>query len=84
MLAARAGRSDRASAHFGQALDEHERLGAHVFLARTRLEWGRFRLGQGDMASGRSLLGEAKESATRLGAAGIVAASAGLLAGTVD
>ena len=66
-----------------QALDEHERLGAHVFLARTRLEWGRFLLSQGETAPGRTLLGEAKESASALGAAGIVAASAGLLAGTV-
>ena len=82
MLAARAGRSDRAAAHFARALDQHERLGAHVFLARTRLEWGRFLLSQGETAPGRTLLGDAKESAAALGAAGIVAASAGLLAGT--
>jgi DNA-binding SARP family transcriptional activator len=81
MLAARAGWSAPVtSAHFSDARDEHERIGARVFLARTRLEWGRFLLSQGDRTGGRSLLREAQESATLLGAAGIEEASSRLLA----
>jgi DNA-binding SARP family transcriptional activator len=81
MLAARVGRNDRASAHFAEAHDLHERLGAHVFLAKTRLEWGRFVMRVGDATTARSLVARAREDAVSLGAAGI-AAAAEVLAGT--
>ncbi len=81
VLAARAGRDGPARAHFAAALQEHERLGARVFLARTRFEWGRFLVHRGDTGQGRSVLAQARESADDLGAAGIAEASGALLAG---
>jgi hypothetical protein len=71
LLAVRAGRPVQADDHFAAAVHEHERLGAQVFLARTRFEWGRFLLHQGSAESGRSMLTQARRSARRLGAAGI-------------
>ncbi|MGO9344734.1 MAG: ATP-binding protein [Acidimicrobiales bacterium] len=79
ILAARAGWTDAASGHFSDAVHEHERIGAHVFLALTRLEWGQFLLRQGETESGRALLAEAEEAAVRLGSTGIATAGAALL-----
>jgi hypothetical protein len=82
MLAARAGWTDAASAHFADAVLEHERIGAHVFLAYTRLEWGQFLLRRGETESGRAVLAEAEGAAVRLGSAGITNAATELLAQT--
>jgi hypothetical protein len=82
MLSARAEWTETASAHFSDALHEHERIDAHVFLARTRLEWGKFLLHRGEMDRGRAVLAEAEEAAVRLGSAGIANAGAALLAQT--
>ena len=81
MLAARAGWTDAAAAHFCDTHDEHDRIDAQVFLALTRLEWGRFLVRQGETKGGRPLLAEAQEAAVRLGSAGIASDCARLLAG---
>ncbi|MFZ0665424.1 MAG: BTAD domain-containing putative transcriptional regulator [Acidimicrobiales bacterium] len=82
MLAARAGWTEAATAHFSDAMHEHERIDAHVFLAFTQLEWGKFLLRQGETEVGRAVLTEAEKAAVRLGSAGIANAGAALLAQT--
>jgi hypothetical protein len=80
-LAARVGRRDDAERHFAAADAAHVRVDAPVWLARTRLEWGRFLLAggrEGDRA--RALLTDARDLATRVGAADVRAAAEELLA----
>jgi hypothetical protein len=84
MLVGRAERTDAASAHFSEALHEHERIEAHVFLALSRLEWGRFLLRQGEAEKARALLADAEEAAVRLGSAAIANAAAALLVQAPD
>lgn len=79
-LAARAGRSELAEEHFARAKEEHERLGAPEWLARTELEWGRFLLDAGEPNRARTLLAQAREGAERMGAADVVLAAKSLLA----
>jgi hypothetical protein len=72
LLAATLGRFDEAGRHFAAACATHERIGAPIFLARTRYEWAKALLagGQdGDALRARELLDEALEGAGRHGCA---------------
>ena len=70
MLAAALGAYDIAQAHFGEAMEIHDRLGAPYWIASTQLEWARMhrkrrRPGDGDQA--RALVGQALVTARELG-----------------
>lgn len=80
VLAVRAGWDDSAQQHFSAAHEQHEKLGAPLWLARTRLEWGRFLLGKKDDARALDLLTDAGLEARRLGATDIAEAAEELLA----
>jgi class 3 adenylate cyclase len=74
MLATVLERGDEAEAHFQAAEATHQRIGAPVWLARTRLEWARMLLnrhGPGDAQRARELLGQALDVARQLGLANI-------------
>jgi hypothetical protein len=75
-LAVRAGWPDKAERHFSDAHEEHRRLGATAWLARTEFAWARFLLGAGEPDRARILLGRARDGAEQMGAADVVAASA--------
>jgi len=79
MLAAHFDDDDRAARHFVAAERYHERINAPIWLARTRLEWGRFLL-ERDRARAVELLQSAHELAERMGAADIHQAADELLA----
>jgi tetratricopeptide (TPR) repeat protein len=81
-LAARAGQRELADDHFARAKEEHERLGAPEWVARTELEWGRFLLDAGESDRARTLLAQAREGAERIGASDVGLAAALLLADT--
>ncbi len=71
-LAAAAGRYDEAERDFADAASMHQRLGAPIFLARTRLAWARMlteRAEAGDAERALMLAGEAHSVARELGAA---------------
>jgi DNA-binding SARP family transcriptional activator len=78
-LAARAGRLEDAGRHLASAHQQHQQLGAPVWVARTELEWGRTLLADGDAARARELLASAHAGAERLGAADVAAGAAELL-----
>ena len=67
ILAATLGDDDRAQRDFTQAVEIHERIGAQVYLARTRLAWGRHELGHGRSEHARELFGAAADTARALG-----------------
>jgi hypothetical protein len=74
MLAATLGRFDHAEAHFATAAAIHERIGAPIWLARTRMEWARLLLARpqaGDADRARMLLGQALDTARQLGLANV-------------
>jgi tetratricopeptide (TPR) repeat protein len=71
-LAAPAGRPEDAERHFVEAHEQHERIGAPVWLARTQLEWGRFLLGAGESPRALTLLEQAREGAELIRAADVV------------
>jgi class 3 adenylate cyclase len=74
-LATAAGRFDTAEADLAEAAGTHERLGAPVLLARTRLATARLlaqRGAPGDSARASALTEEALAMATRLGATGLI------------
>ena len=76
VVAARAGWPDRAEAHFADAARLHESLGADGWLARTRLEWGRFLLDPGRARTGtRACWCRRATLATERGAADVAAAA---------
>jgi hypothetical protein len=79
-LAARLGRRDDAERHFAAADAAHVRLDAPVWLARTRLEWGRFLLAGGEVDRAHPLLTDARTIAERMGSADVAEAADGLLA----
>jgi class 3 adenylate cyclase len=81
MLAARAGWPERAEAAFAAAAEQHDRIGAGGWLARTHLEWGRFLLATGEGGRARELLAQARDAAEGLGAAGVRTDAEALLAG---
>ncbi len=67
-------RFDDAEAHFVQALQIHERLGAPFFVARTHLEWSRMllqRRSPGDVTHAERMLRTALDNARAHGYAGI-------------
>ncbi len=84
MLAARAGWSEEAERNFNDAHDQHLRLGAEGWLARTRFEWARFLLDAGEADRARVLLSQAREGAARMGAADVTDAIRILEGGTDD
>ncbi len=80
MLAVRAGWDEEADRKFSDAHDQHQRLGAGAWLARTQFEWARFLLGVDEPDRANVLLAEAKEGAAHMGAADVTEAI-GLLDG---
>jgi len=73
LLAAAAGRSDEAVAHFTRAIDENERMGAWPWAVLTRLDFARLHLAGGRAAERRTvaaLLAPAIEIAQRIGMSG--------------
>jgi class 3 adenylate cyclase len=67
-------RFEEAEARFAAAAATHERIGAPIWLARTRLEWARMLLTRrrpGDAERARDLLGQALATARELGLAKI-------------
>ena len=74
-LAVTAGRLDAAQADLAEAAATHERLGAPVLLARTRLATARLlveRAHSGDLDRASALTDEALAVAARLGAGGLI------------
>jgi class 3 adenylate cyclase len=70
LLATTLGRFDEAEERFAAAEATHDRIGAPIWLARTRLEWARMlvsRRGPGDAERARGLLDQALATATELG-----------------
>jgi hypothetical protein len=84
MLAVRAGWPERAEQHFAAAHEQHDRLGATAWLARTRLEWARSLLAAGELGQARILLAEARASAEQMGAADVLVAAETLLASVAE
>jgi len=78
------GRHDVAVAHLERAAELHERIGAPLWLARTRLDLGQTlleRAGGGDADRARRLLEQALTGAERFGSATVARRAATLLAG---
>lgn len=74
------GRYDDAESELRRAAQEHERMGAPVWLARTRLDLARLLVERGDEASdARELLEQALGTARDLGAGGIERQSTAVL-----
>ena len=68
-LATTLGHLDQADGHFTEAAAVHGRIGAPIWLARTRLEWARMLLLRGDAEDAeraRQLLGQALATAREL------------------
>ena len=80
LLAARADWPERAEEHFAEAHAQHVTLGAPGWLARTRLEWGRFLLDTGATDRARTLLAQARDGAEEMEAPDVVKAADSLLA----
>ena len=76
-LAAVLGRHDEASERLRRAAERHERMGAPIWLARTRLDLGR--LPGGEPAGRRRLLEQAMGTGRELGCVTIERRAAGLL-----
>ncbi len=67
-------RYEQAAGHFAAAAEIEERLGAPLFLARTRASWARALIARRrpeDLDRAQSMLGQARDTAQRLGAEGI-------------
>jgi hypothetical protein len=71
-LAAAAGWRESAEQHFADALEQHRRLGATGWLARTQLALARFLLETGERGRALPLLAEARAGAEAMGAADVV------------
>jgi class 3 adenylate cyclase/tetratricopeptide (TPR) repeat protein len=74
VLATTFGDFDEAERRFVSAGATHERIGAPIWLARTRLEWARMlitRAQPGDAERAREFLGQALETARQLGLANV-------------
>jgi class 3 adenylate cyclase/tetratricopeptide (TPR) repeat protein len=68
-------RYEQAEGHFATAVEIEERLGAPLFLARTRVGWARVLIARGgpdDLEGAKSMLEQAEEAAERLGAEGVM------------
>jgi hypothetical protein len=82
MLAAVVEPGDAAEGHFSMAEAIHDRIGAPVWLARTRLEWARMLLTRrrtGDIGRAGALLGQALDTAREFALANIERRAAALL-----
>jgi DNA-binding SARP family transcriptional activator len=79
-LASLAGWPERAEAHFEAAHEQHEQLGAPVWLARTELEWGRHLASSGEGDRARRMLESARARAEAASAAGFAESASELLA----
>jgi hypothetical protein len=82
LLALTLDRLDEADAHFAGAEGMHRRMGAPIWLARTRLEWARMLLARrhtGDAERARQLLDQALTTARDLGLANIERQAVALL-----
>ena len=85
MLAATAGDYPQAEVDFAAAAATHERIGAPMWLARTRVEWARMLLARGaagDTERATELLGPALATARDLGLEKIERDAAALLSGS--
>ena len=85
MLAATAADYGQAEADFAAAAATHERIQAPVWLARTRVEWGRMLLARAepnDVERAHDLLGQALATASQLGLRKIERDATELLAGS--
>jgi class 3 adenylate cyclase len=74
VLATTLERYEQATAHFAAAAEIEERLGAPLFLARTRAGWARALIARGrpeELDRARFMLERAEDTAQRLGAEGI-------------
>jgi class 3 adenylate cyclase/tetratricopeptide (TPR) repeat protein len=83
LLATSLGRYEEAERQFRSAEEVHARVGAPLYVARTRLEWARMLLARRapeDAARARDLLGQALASARDLGLANIERHAVALLA----
>jgi class 3 adenylate cyclase len=86
-LATTAGRYATAEADFTEASSVHERLGAPILLARTRLSWARMlaeRAGTGDGERSAALAQDTLAVARQLGAAGLAEQAERLLPAALD
>jgi hypothetical protein len=79
VLAVRAGWPERAEQHFADAHDQHHRLGATAWLARTQLEWASCLIHAGEPERARALFVRARDSAKQMGVADVAAAAEALL-----
>ena len=73
-LASTLGRYEQAERYFAAAAEIEQRLGAPLFLARTRASWARALIARGrpeDRERAQTMLEQAEEVAERLGAGGI-------------
>jgi len=84
MLAARAGQLDLAERHFSSVREQHRRLAAPVWLARTELEWGRLLAERGERERAQSLLASARAGAARVRSVDVEAAAGELLERLAD
>jgi hypothetical protein len=74
LLATTLGRFDEAEARFTAAAAAHRRMGAVIWLSRTRLEWARMLLAReapGDRARASELLQEVLATAEQFGLANL-------------
>ena len=74
-LAATLERYEEAEGHFAAAAEIEERLGAPLFLARTHADWAGALIARGrpeDLDRAQTMLEQAQDTASRLGAEGIV------------
>jgi class 3 adenylate cyclase/tetratricopeptide (TPR) repeat protein len=74
VLAATMGRYEEAERHFAAAAEIERRLGAPLFLARTHAAWARALIARGrpgDADRAQTMLDEADDAASRLGADGV-------------
>ena len=74
-LASTLERYEQAEGHFAAAAEIEERIGAPLLLARTRADWARALIDQGgseDLDRAQRMLEQAQDTASRLGAEGIV------------
>lgn len=82
LLATTLDRFEEAESYFAAASELHERIGAVVWLARTRLDWGRLLLrrhGPGDAARARELIEQALATARERRCAKLAARAASAL-----
>jgi tetratricopeptide (TPR) repeat protein len=86
IVASALGRFDEADAHFAAAAAIHVRIGAPIWLSRTRMEWARMLLAcrqPRDAERARELLRQALTTARELGLGSLERRTVGLLGGAM-